>query len=89
MRNLPIAQVVCWVCKRGDVTLYRLRDKYGFKTPDYACNTDRLVGLPKQPNQSLIPFPTREEMEQLKKLFLEREGQDEGSLPSLHPITQG
>jgi protein-arginine kinase activator protein McsA len=35
-KNTPTAQIVCWHCRKGDVTLLRvLRD--GKKTEDYIC----------------------------------------------------
>jgi hypothetical protein len=69
MSRLPIAQIVCWKCKRGDITLYRLRDTFGFKTPDYACALDRVHGLPDPLNQSFILYPTRAELEEMKKVL--------------------
>ena len=33
----PIAQLVCHNCKRAYVSLLRIRDENGHKTPDYVC----------------------------------------------------
>ena len=72
--NSPVARIVCWKCKRWGmnklfrmifnqqpVTLYRLRNKEGKKTPDYACQDHLKDGLPPIGNQSEVKFQYAEE----------------------------
>lgn len=84
-----LAQIVCWKCKSGYGTLYRLRDKYGFKTPDYSCREHLIDGLPDTPNQSFIAYPSPEEMERMKQLLAERDGDGAAVLPTHPSLAQG
>ena len=49
-----IKQVVCWHCRKGNVTLYNIRDEDGKKTQDYTCGTCKVWGDPPIWNASRI-----------------------------------
>lgn len=79
----PIARIVCWSCRQGDKQLFRLKDKYGFKTPDYVCvDCKPLVSLPPIANMSKIYFPTDEQLQALK----EQQQQAAPSTPKVVPV---
>lgn len=60
--NSPEARIVCWKCKRGNVTLYRTVQKSKYIKPsltrniDYVCGDHRLEGAPPIGNQSRIYY---------------------------------
>lgn len=89
MRNLPIAKVVCWKCKQGDKTLKRLRDEFGEKTPDYVCVDCEVYGAPKEPNQSLLYYPTKQQMDRMYQVLKENERKAKEEANEQSSETQG
>ncbi len=33
----PIAQIVCWNCRQGNIQLFNIKNEQGKKTEDYVC----------------------------------------------------
>lgn len=64
----PYAQIVCWSCRRGNITLRNVKDELGFKTEDYICERCLLIHSPTPPigNSSRIYFPKDEEKKEKK-----------------------
>lgn len=74
---MPHEIIACWYCKRGDVSLYRLRNEKGKKTQDYVCKEDLHRGAPPIGNVSKILVLSPSEEQQLKIEAQQNESQED------------
>lgn len=74
----PIARIICWNCRDGSKQLFRVKDEYGFKTPDYVCVDCKALGKWEPPigNMSKMYFPTEEQLKRIREVLAQQQAQE-------------
>ncbi len=62
--NSPVSKIVCWKCKRGNVTLCAIPEEKG-PSIDYVCEDCKIYGKPSVGNQSRVYFKYRPEPQRI------------------------